>query len=132
MTALRFHFIGMAVTDMATSLAFYRLLGVEVPAEADGQPHVEAQLPGGGLLAWDTVDTVRSFDPNWTPPAGGSRVSLAFECGSPEEVDAWHAKVVAAGHRSYLAPFDAFWGQRYAVVDDPDGNHVDLFAALDG
>lgn len=25
----------------------------------------------------------------------------------------------------------AFWGQRYAVVRDPDGNDVDLFAPLD-
>ncbi|MFL6036949.1 MAG: glyoxalase, partial [Gaiellaceae bacterium] len=27
-------------------------------------------------------------------------------------------------------PFDAFWGQRYATVVDPDGNAVDLFAPL--
>ena len=27
-----------------------------------------------------------------------------------------------------LEPFDAFWGQRYATVLDPDGNAVDLFA----
>ncbi|MQA01695.1 MAG: glyoxalase [Streptosporangiales bacterium] len=132
MTALRFHFIGLAVADIAASLAFYRQLGVDIPADADQQPHVEAELPGGTLLAWDTVDTIRSFDPNWTPPAGGARVALAFACASPAEVDAWYAKLVAAGHPSYLAPFDAFWGQRYAVVNDPDGNHVDLFAALPG
>jgi uncharacterized glyoxalase superfamily protein PhnB len=33
---------------------------------------------------------------------------------------------VAAGHRSHLAPFDAFWGARYAVVLDPDGNRVGI------
>ena len=27
-------------------------------------------------------------------------------------------------------PWDAVWGQRYAVVHDPDGNPVDLYAAL--
>jgi catechol 2,3-dioxygenase-like lactoylglutathione lyase family enzyme len=27
-------------------------------------------------------------------------------------------------------PYDAFWGQRYANVADPDGNAVDLFAPL--
>jgi uncharacterized glyoxalase superfamily protein PhnB len=26
---------------------------------------------------------------------------------------------------------DAFWGQRYATVLDPDGNSVDLFASLE-
>jgi hypothetical protein len=29
-----------------------------------------------------------------------------------------------------LKPWDAFWGQRYAVVHDPDGNGVDLLAPL--
>lgn len=132
MTAPRFHFVGLVVADMARSLDFYRALGVDVPADADGQPHVEAELPGGGLLAWDTVATVRSFDPNWVPPAGGARVSLAFQCADPADVDARYADLVAAGHAGHLAPFDAFWGQRYAVVDDPDGNHIDLFAPLPG
>ena len=38
---------------------------------------------------------------------------------------------MAAGHRGHLEPFDAFWGQRYATVLDPDGNGVDLYAPLD-
>jgi hypothetical protein len=29
-----------------------------------------------------------------------------------------------------LEPWDAFCGQRYAEVEDPDGNVVDLFAPL--
>jgi uncharacterized glyoxalase superfamily protein PhnB len=28
-------------------------------------------------------------------------------------------------------PWDAFWGQRYAAVGDPDGNLIDLFAPLE-
>lgn len=87
-------------------------------------------MPGGTLLAWDTVDTVRSFDNSWTPPTGGSQVALAFACDNPADVDKWHADLVAAGYRDHLSPFDTAWGQRYAIVDDPDGNHVDLFAAL--
>ena len=47
-------------------------------------------------------------------------------------MDAKHAELTAAGHRSALAPFDAPWGQRYATVLDPDGNSVDLYAALGG
>jgi uncharacterized glyoxalase superfamily protein PhnB len=38
--------------------------------------------------------------------------------------------VVAAGFRSKKDPWDAFWGQRYAQVIDPDDNAVDLFAPL--
>jgi uncharacterized glyoxalase superfamily protein PhnB len=122
--------IGLVVTDMAASLGFYRRLGIEVPADADGQPHVDVVLGGGLRMAWDTVETVRSFDPGWQP-ATGSRVALAFDCGSPAGVDAVWAELTDAGYEGHIKPWDAFWGQRYAVVHDPDGNAVDLFAASD-
>ncbi len=122
--------IGVVVADMARSLAFYRALGLDLPADADAAPHAETTLPGGLRLAWDTVDTVRSFDPGWTAPSGSHHVALAFDCGTPAAVDATFAELVAAGHDGHLPPWDAFWGQRYAVVHDPDGNAVDLFAAL--
>jgi catechol 2,3-dioxygenase-like lactoylglutathione lyase family enzyme len=127
--APKLNVIGIVVADMAASLAFYRRLGLNVPEAEDKSPHVEHVLPGGLKLAWDTVDTIRSFDPGWTPPAGGSRVGLAFECDSPAEVDRVHAELVAAGHESHKAPWDAFWGQRYAIVHDPDGNGIDLYSA---
>lgn len=112
---------------MATSLAFYRLLGVDLPQEADAEGHVEVTLPGGFRLAWDTVEVMASFDPDRPTPAG-HRMTLAFRCDTPAEVDVLHAAVVDASHGSHKDPWDAFWGQRYAVVVDPDGNHVDLFA----
>jgi len=51
---------------------------------------------------------------------------------SPEEVDAAWAEITGAGYRGHLAPWDAFWGMRYAVVHDPDGTPIDLFAPLSG
>ena len=126
----RFDLIGLVVADIARSLAFYRRLGVDIPEDADDQPHVEAQLPGGLRMAWDTEETVRSFDESWTAPAGGSRVGLAFACDDSADVDAIYAQLVGAGYDGHLPPWDAFWGQRYAAVHDPDGNSVDLFAAL--
>jgi len=125
-----FDLIGVVVTDMAASLAFYRRLGLDIPAEADTEPHVEVALPGGLRLAFDTVDTICSFDPDWQPPTGGSRTSLAFRCADTAEVDHWYAELTGAGYHGHLDPWDAFWGQRYAVVHDPDGIGVDLFAAL--
>jgi catechol 2,3-dioxygenase-like lactoylglutathione lyase family enzyme len=127
-----FHAIGIVVADMAASLAFYRDLGLDVPADAGGEPHVQLALPGGPALMLDTQQTIRSFDPSWTPSSGSPGMSLAFDCGEPAGVDATHDALVAAGHRSHLAPWDAFWGQRYASVLDPDGNTIDLFAALVG
>lgn len=121
--------IELVVADMAKSLAFYRRLGLDIPAGADGEPHVEAPLAGGLRLAWDTVATIRSFDPDWTPPSGDHRIALAFRCDSPAEVDRVYADLVGAGYAGHKEPWDAFWGQRFAVVIDPDGNHVDLFAS---
>ena len=126
----RFDAIGLVVADMAASLSFYRHLGLTIPAEADGAPHAEVGLPGGLRLLFDTVATVHSFDPEWTSPTGGHRIALAFACGSPGEVDDAHASLIAEGYRSHVDPWDAFWGQRYATVLDPDDNPVDFFAAL--
>ncbi|MFE3070436.1 VOC family protein [Streptomyces sp. NPDC059247] len=120
--------VGIVVSDMGASLGFYRRLGIELPEGSEGAPHVEAVLPGGLRIAWDTEETVRSFDPGWTRPVGGNRVELAFRCAAPEDVDAVYAELTAAGYRGHLEPWDAVWGQRYAVVLDPDGSGVSLFA----
>jgi catechol 2,3-dioxygenase-like lactoylglutathione lyase family enzyme len=128
--APRFDYIGLVVTDMAASLAFYRRLGLSIPADADTEPHAEITLPGGMRLAWDTVATIRSFDADWTEPGGGNRLGIAFACDSPAEVDTVFADMVAAGHQVHRQPWDAFWGQRYATLHDPDGNSVDLYAPL--
>jgi catechol 2,3-dioxygenase-like lactoylglutathione lyase family enzyme len=119
--------IGLVVEDMGASLAFYRRLGFDLPLENDREPHVQAELPGGLRFAWDTVDTIRSFAPEWTKPAGGNAVTLAFRC---DDVDKTYQELVDAGYHGHKAPWDAFWGQRYACVEDPDGNVVDLFAPL--
>jgi catechol 2,3-dioxygenase-like lactoylglutathione lyase family enzyme len=131
MTTPRPALIELVVSDMAASLAFYRRLGLEIPPEADGQPHVDVELGGGLRMAWDTEETIRSFDPDWSPPApGGHRVALAFACDTPAEVDAAWKELTGAGYAGPLPPWDAVWGMRYAVVHDPDGTPVDLFATL--
>jgi catechol 2,3-dioxygenase-like lactoylglutathione lyase family enzyme len=120
--------VGIVVEDMARSLAFYRQLGLDLPPEADEQPHAEASLPGGLRILWDTVETIRSFDPGWRAPSGGNRVGLAFRFDSPTEVDTAYDSLVSLGHEGHKPPWDAVWGQRYAIVHDPDGNAVDLFS----
>ena len=121
--------IGIVVQDMADALGFYRLLGLEIPPEADKEPHVEVTTTGGFRIAWDTLELMKSIHTEWIEPTG-NRMVLAFKCDSPGEVDALYDRVTGAGHLGYKAPWDAFWGQRYAVVVDPDGNLIDLFAGL--
>ena len=119
--------IGIVASDLVRSIAFYRLLGVELPEEGEG--HIEAQLPSGVRLMLDSEDVIRSFRPDWRREAG-NQLALAFQCSSPEEVDALYARMTAAGFDAEKEPWDAFWGQRYAQLRDPDGVPIDLFAPL--
>jgi uncharacterized glyoxalase superfamily protein PhnB len=120
--------IGIAVANLERSMQFYRLLGLDFPGDpAEG--HVEATMGNGTRLMLDTEDVIRSFLPDWAR-ANGNQVSLAFECSRPAEVDEVYARVVAAGFEGEKEPWDAFWGQRYALLGDPDGVRVNLYAAL--
>jgi catechol 2,3-dioxygenase-like lactoylglutathione lyase family enzyme len=126
----KFDLLGIIVRDMAASLKFYRQLGLAIPADADSEGHVEVILPGGLRLAWDSAEVIRSFEPDWSPGTDGHRMGLAFLCDNAVEVDAIYKQLVEQGYRSHKEPWDAFWGQRYAQVFDPDGNPIDLFAPL--
>jgi catechol 2,3-dioxygenase-like lactoylglutathione lyase family enzyme len=128
----RFEAIGLVVTDLERAVTFYRELGLEFPEPVDpeGHGHVEAQLPGGHRFMLDTEATIKSFDPEWEPPSGGHRSAVAFRCDSPAEVDETYGRLLERGGSAYKEPWDAFWGMRYAQVQDPDGNAVDLFADL--
>ena len=123
--------IGLVCDDLLRTLAFSRDLGLDVPAESecDRTAH-RGRVPGGFSLMFDPVETVQSFDKEWAAPTGSPRTSLAFACGSPAEVDKTYASMVAAGWDGHLEPWDAFWGQRYATLRDPDGTGVDLYAPL--
>jgi uncharacterized glyoxalase superfamily protein PhnB len=127
--AVRPDMVGIVVRDMAAALRFYRMLGLDVSVDKAGEPHVEVITPNGYRIAWDSLEMIKSIDPDWVEPVG-HRMALAFKCDSPAEVNALYSQIVEAGYQGYKEPWDAFWGQRYAVLTDPDGNHVDLFAAL--
>jgi uncharacterized glyoxalase superfamily protein PhnB len=118
--------IGITSADLNRTRAFYALLGVEI---AEGDDHVEATTASGVRLMFDTEDVMRSFRPEWKRETG-NQVALAFDCGTPAEVDEVYARVVDAGFESVKEPWDAFWGQRYAQLRDPDGVGVDLHATL--
>lgn len=121
--------IGLTVEDMGRALAFYRLLGMTIPEGQEDEPFVEVTTENGYRISWNTVAMVRQIDPTWTAPTG-HRMGLAFKCDSAAEVDATYTKMVGAGYTGHKEPWDAFWGQRYAVVVDPDSNLIDLFAPL--
>lgn len=132
MTQAQLDAIGLIVSDLARSARFYRLLGAAFPESAEDSEHghAEAMLHGGVRFMLDTEASVASFDPTWRPPSGEPRAAVAFHCGGPAEVDALFTEAIEAGGRAHREPWDAFWGQRYAQLRDPDGNGVDLYAEL--
>jgi catechol 2,3-dioxygenase-like lactoylglutathione lyase family enzyme len=120
--------LGIVVSDMARSIGFYRLLGLDVP-DTPGEGHVDAFLPNGVRFMLDSEETVRSFRPDWVRESG-NQLALAFECASPADVDEVYTRATEAGFHGEKEPWDAFWGQRYAQLQDPDGVPVDLYASL--
>jgi catechol 2,3-dioxygenase-like lactoylglutathione lyase family enzyme len=124
--ATKLSLVGIAVKDMAASLRFYRLLDLAIPEGQEQEEHVHVDI-GGVLFAWDTIEVLKGVYGEWADPAG-HRVEIAFNCETRAGVDETYARIVAQGYRGHRAPWDAFWGQRYAIVEDPDGNLVSLFA----
>ena len=121
--------LNVVVRDMDATVAFYRRLGLTINAEA-GAVHVEARFPNGMSLEFDSSEFVRKWDSGWSGSTGGSTV-LGFSVPSRDRVDALYADLVAAGYRGRQPPYDAFWGARYAIVDDPDGNGVGLMSPIE-
>lgn len=124
--------IDIVVSELDAAISFYRRLGLEFEIDPNTPAHAQCTLPGGLHLMLDTEDLRGKTTAGWTPPTGGTRAFLAFEFASPADVDSTYAELTDAGHRGLQEPWDAFWGMRYATVADPDGNGVDLYAALPG
>ena len=121
--------VAVSTSNMQRTLAFYRCLGFAFPEVGDSDDHIEAETaPGGVRLMIDTAELMTKLTGAAPRPSNHSVFALLFE--SPAKVDAAAKAVADAGFTVSTAPWDAFWGQRYATVADPDGYRVDLFAPL--
>jgi catechol 2,3-dioxygenase-like lactoylglutathione lyase family enzyme len=125
------HMLNLVVGDMAAALAFYRALGVEAGAQIDpATAHAQLRMPGGFSLELDTADSARIWHAGWRADPATARVVVGFALASREAVDERDAALTAAGYVGRQPPFDAFWGARYAIVADPDGNDVGLMSPI--
>ena len=119
--------VNLIVGDIAASLEFYRLLGwAGVPTG----PHVEFAFEGGFTVELDELESVRRWN-SGSPPAQAGSAVVGTRVASRAEVDALWQKIIDAGYESRQAPFDAFWGSRYAIVADPDGHQIGLMSPAD-
>jgi uncharacterized glyoxalase superfamily protein PhnB len=120
--------IGIVSEDVKKSIDFYRRLGIKLK-KMSAQEHYDGVTPSGTRIMVDSAELIRSIDPAFKKIRGNG-IALCFNQGSARKVDKLYAELTGAGFKGIKAPWDAFWGQRYACVSDPDGNQIDLFAAL--
>lgn len=122
---LKLDMVGIVVKEMKAALDFYRVLGFEIPETENEALHVEVEQEGI-RLAFDQLSMAKEIFGIWEEPTG-HRIELAFLCESKDSLDALYKKVIDHGYGGHREPWDAFWGQRYAIVTDPDGNLISLF-----
>ncbi len=118
--------VGIVSKDIKQSVNFYKLLGVsfkEVSAD-----HWEGNTEKGVRIMLDSIDLIQKLNPQYKAELKGSGMVLCFKQSSPKKVDELYNHIVELGFKGLKSPWDAFWGQRYSSVLDPDGNQVDIFA----
>ncbi|WP_426996848.1 VOC family protein [Pseudarthrobacter sp. N5] len=116
---------------MDATVAFYLGLGLGLRIDAGpGVPHVAARLPNGRLIEWDSVEFVPQGDSGWTGTTRGHCGARVLRTAR-EAIDQTYAELTSAGYEGHQQPYDAFWGARYAIVDDPDGNGLGILSPED-
>ena len=126
--------LSLVARDPAATIAFYKLLGLDLEdhsGEGSGDiVHVTVRGSKPADLDIDSEPLADIYNAGFRSRASRPFV-IGFSVDSREEVDRIHAAIVAAGHGSHQVPYDAFWGARYAIVVDPDGNDVGIMSPLD-
>jgi uncharacterized glyoxalase superfamily protein PhnB len=134
MAGVQFNQINLVVHDMAKTLGFYRRLGLDIPEDSVWQSgghghHAKAQTDGDVDLEFDSRQLARAYNAGFAAERGRVVIGIALE--SREAVDAMWTHLINEGAQGLQPPFDAFWGARYAIVEDPDGNPVGLMSPVD-
>lgn len=125
---MKLNAVGVTSSDLAQTKSFYNLLGfVFPPSEHEG--HIETEITStSAKLMIDKKSVVK--DIIGEDPKPGNHSMFAVEYDSSDEVNNVAQALKDAGFTVVKEPWDAFWGQRYSVVEDPDGYRVDLYASL--
>ena len=118
------------------SFDFYRRLGVTfaepVTNNTDDPFHANGETSNGLRFELDNAAFAPVSNPGWAAHSDlVGRVVLGFGVASREEVDQVYADLTSAGHPGLAPPHDAFWGARYAILQDPNGIAVGVMSPID-
>ena len=131
--------INLVCGDLDASIAFYRRLGVEIPDERvwrtlSGGHHASAvdQSTGEAIdFDLDSAAFARIWNTGWKGRTDlRGRVVVGFGVAARSDVDDLFHDMIDAGYRGLQEPHDAFWGARYAIIEDPDGVAVGLMSPV--
>ena len=123
--------VSLVASDTAKTMAFYRLLGVEIEDHGGGE-YVHLSVRGSVPADFDIDNEALADVYNDGARTGRSgRVIIGFGVESRERVDELYGVITGAGHEGRQPPWDAFWGARYAIVADPDGIDVGIMSPVD-
>ncbi len=114
----RVSLVTLGVADTGRARAFYEALGWS-GMSPDGD--VVFFQAGGMILALWGRDKLAE-DSTVEDPGGWGGVTLAYNVGSPSEVDAVLTDAAAAGAKIGRPGATAFWGGYSGVFIDPDGH----------
>lgn len=120
--------VNLVVHDMNAMVRFYEHLGVRFSSTPPewASHHRSGDAAGVSDFDLDSSSFAAVWNRGWEPEQTG--VVLTFRVPSRVAVDELHSELVRAGYQSQQPPYDAFWGARFAVVVDPDGNSVGLMS----
>jgi uncharacterized glyoxalase superfamily protein PhnB len=123
--------INLVVRDMDAMVEFYRRLGVEVQEMGDAWDHHHraVTMPAGLDLDLDSRKFAAVWNRGWPTDRAGT--VIGFQLADRDLVDEAYADLTDAGYAAQQPPYDAFWGSRFAIVEDPDGNSVGLMSPMD-
>jgi uncharacterized glyoxalase superfamily protein PhnB len=128
--------VNLVAEDLNATLDFYRRLGLTIPDEpmewppGSGAHHVGVSMPGVSF-EFDDPAMAKIWHAGVRAGRPGAGTVLGFSLSSRDAVDAKYAELIAAGYASRQPPYDAFWGARYAIVEDPDRRDVGLMSPID-
>jgi uncharacterized glyoxalase superfamily protein PhnB len=124
----------LTVRGAAAAIDFYRdAFGaterMRMPAE-DGERLLHAELALNGGVVYLSDEFPEHGGCGAPGASGRSSVAISLALKGPQEVDATHARALAAGATAEMGPMDAFWGARFATLRDPFGHRWMLSAPL--
>ena len=122
--------VNIVVEDMEAMATFYGRLGLTFTSgtSAWAPHHRNTGTQDGVDLDLDSQAFAAAWDEGWP---GGRGVVLGFRTPDRESVDRLYDELTGLGYAGQQRPYDAFWGSRYAIVSDPDGNAVGLMSPPD-